>query len=197
VGNALNCTSCHLQNGTHPKAATFIGVATAYPAWSPRENRVITLEDRILNCFMRSGNGIRPKNGSEVPVAIAAYITWLSKDMPIRMNAERPLGPSAIPALSLDIAKADVARGKALYSNRCADCHQSNGQGADDNPPVWGEKSFNQGAGLANTGQLAAYLKVAMPLDDATLTEQESLDIAAYVNSHERPAFRLEDHLPK
>ena len=25
VGNALNCTSCHLQNGTHSKAGTFIG----------------------------------------------------------------------------------------------------------------------------------------------------------------------------
>ena len=36
-----------------------------------------------------------------------------------------------------------------------------------------------------------------MPLDDATLTEQEAIDIAAYVNSHERPAFRLADHLPK
>lgn len=32
VGNALNCTSCHLKNGTDPRAASFIGVATAYPA---------------------------------------------------------------------------------------------------------------------------------------------------------------------
>ena len=36
-----------------------------------------------------------------------------------------------------------------------------------------------------------------MPLDDATLTDQESIDIAAYVNSHERPVFRLADHLPQ
>lgn len=36
-----------------------------------------------------------------------------------------------------------------------------------------------------------------MPLDDANLTEQEAIDIAAYVNSHERPVFRLVDHLPK
>lgn len=86
VGNDLNCTSCHLKNGTDTKAATFIGVATAYPAWSPREQRVITLEDRILNCFMRSCNGIRPPLGSEVSVAITAYITWLSTDQPLRMN---------------------------------------------------------------------------------------------------------------
>ncbi|HQZ64725.1 MAG TPA: hypothetical protein PLY87_06605 [Planctomycetaceae bacterium] len=60
VNNALTCSSCHLDAGTDPQAATFLGVATAYPAWSPREKRVITLEDRVLNCFMRSMNGVRP-----------------------------------------------------------------------------------------------------------------------------------------
>ncbi len=50
VGNALRCTSCHLDAGADPKAGTFLGIATAYPAWSPREQRVITLEDRVLNC---------------------------------------------------------------------------------------------------------------------------------------------------
>src|SRR5687768_9229307 len=44
-GNALSCTSCHLDAGRGGKAASFVGVATAYPAYSPREGRVITLED--------------------------------------------------------------------------------------------------------------------------------------------------------
>jgi len=35
-----------------------------------------------------------------------------------------------------------------------------------------------------------------MPLDDATLTDREALDVAAFVNSHERPAFSLQEHLP-
>ncbi|WP_390172832.1 c-type cytochrome [Novipirellula maiorica] len=43
----MNCTSCHLDAGTHHEAASFIGVAAAYPAWSPREGKVITLEQRI------------------------------------------------------------------------------------------------------------------------------------------------------
>lgn len=196
VGNALNCTSCHLKNGTDPQAATFIGVATAYPAWSPREKRVITLEDRILNCFMRSCNGVRPPLGSEVSVAIAAYITWLSTDQPLKMNAERPLGPKAVPQLKLDARQADRARGKALYSERCASCHGEDGQGDDDNPPVWGSRSYNDGAGLADVVKLASWLKVAMPLDETDLSDQESLDIAAYVNAHDRPAFHLQDHLP-
>lgn len=196
VGNALNCTSCHLKNGTDPKAATFLGVAAAYPAWSPREQRVITLEDRILNCFMRSGNGIRPPLGSKVSVAIAAYITWLSTEQPIRMNAERPAGPNAVSQLKVDVAQADAKRGAALFADRCAACHGNDGQGDGDNPPVWGARSFNDGAGLANVVQLASWLKVAMPLEDATLTEQQALDVAAFVNSHDRPKFRLAEHLP-
>jgi thiosulfate dehydrogenase len=197
VGNALNCTSCHLKNGTDPRAATFLGVATAYPAWSPRERRVITLEDRVLNCFMRSCHGVRPPLGSKPSVAITAYITWLSEGEPMHMNGKSPHGPAAVPALMIKPQLADAARGKLLYGSKCADCHQDDGAGDEDNPPVWGPRSYNQGAGLSNILQLASWLKVAMPLDDATLTEQESLDIAAFVNSHARPAFELRNHLPE
>lgn len=197
VGNALNCTSCHLKNGADPKAASFLGVAAAYPAWSPRERRVISLEDRILNCFMRSCNGVRPPLGSEVSIAIAAYITWLSTDQPIRMNPDRPAGPLSVPKLRDASLRPDLERGQTLYRARCATCHGNDGQGDAKYPPVWGDKSFNEGAGLANNGQLAAWLRVAMPLDETDLTEQEALDIAAYVNGHPRPRFRLADHLPK
>ena len=62
---------------------------------------------------------------------------------------------------------------------------------------MWGKLSYNDGAGLAQVDKLAAWLKVAMPLDDATLSEQEALDIAAFVNSNARPAFVLEEHLQK
>ena len=197
VGNALNCTSCHLKNGTDPRAATFLGVATAYPAWSPREKRVITLEDRVLNCFMRSCHGMRPPLGSKPSVAITAYITWLSQGEGLAMNGKSPHGPNAVPRLELTKLKpADAARGKVLYAERCADCHGADGEGDDENPPVWGPRSYNSGAGLSNVGQLASWLKVAMPLDDTNLEDQEALDIAAFVNSHDRPAFRLQDHLP-
>lgn len=196
VGNALNCTSCHLDNGRHEKAGTFLGTATAYPAWSPRENRVITLEDRVLNCFMRSCNGIRPPLGSEVSVAVTAYITSLSQGQSLRMNSKRPVGPGAIKLLAVKPDQADINRGASLYHSRCAECHQKDGQGDKDNPPVWGERSYNDGAGLSSVENLAAWLKVAMPLDDTNLTDQQALDIAAYVNSHKRPHFDLLKHLP-
>lgn len=196
VGNSLNCTSCHLSNGTHEQVASFIGVATAYPAWAPREQRVITLEDRILNCFMRSCNGTRPPLGSKVSVAIAAYITWLSSDQAISQNAEGPHGPRAIPALDLKGLKADMERGKRLYRDKCADCHMLDGSGSTDGPPVWGPNSYNLGAGLSKVPGLAKWLKVAMPLDQPDLSDQEAFDIAAFINSHPRPGFRIEEHLP-
>lgn len=196
VGNSLNCTACHLKNGTDLKAASFVDVATAYPAWSPREKRVITLEDRILNCFMRSCDGIRPPLGSEVSVAIAAYITWLSAESPIRMNGERPAGPHAVVKLKVDLKQANPERGAKLYAARCSSCHGDAGQGDEDSPPVWGPESYNDGAGLAQVDQLAAWLKVAMPLDETDLRDDEALDVAAFVNSHQRPKFILKEHLP-
>lgn len=190
VGNQLNCTSCHLDAGTHRHAASFLGTASAYPAWSPRENSVITLEDRVVNCFIRSENGKRPPRESNVPGAIVAYITWLSTSYKIQMNAKAPLGPNRLVPLRISAADADLAKGKNLYQNQCADCHGQRGEGNDDGPPVWGMESYNDGAGMAGNDKLAAWLKVAMPLDDPSLSEQEAVDVAAYVNSHQRPVFR-------
>ena len=190
VGNSLQCTSCHLDAGRHLRAGSFIGVAAAYPAYSPREQSVITLEDRILNCFIRSQNGTRPVNGSEVPVAIAAYITWLSQGTALEMNPSQPLGPNRLQMLSEPAIEPGIARGKSLYNDRCSSCHSDDGAGSFDGPPVWGDNSFNDGAGLSKVPKMAAWLKVAMPLDDADLSDQESFDIAAYVNSHTRPNFQ-------
>lgn len=197
VNNALTCSSCHLDAGTDPQAATFLDIASAYPAWSPREKRVITLEDRVLNCFMRSMNGVRPPNGSKASVAVTAYITWLSSGSRIRMNSEKPLGPHHVPPLEINPKQADLKRGKTLFAQQCADCHRENGQGTDEGPPTWGPQSYNDGAGLSRNEKLASWLKVAMPLGDPSLSDQEALDIAAFVNSHERPKFVLEEHLPK
>ncbi len=197
VGNSLNCTSCHLKSGRHEKAASFIGTAAAYPAWSARDQRVITLEDRVLNCFMRSQNGTRPPNGSRVSVAITAYITWLSQGSKLEMNAEKPLGPNHTLPLKLDGFTLNTLGGAMLYADRCADCHSEDGLGTDDGPPVWGDESYNDGAGMSRVPKLASWLKVAMPPDDPTLTTQEALDIAAFINSHKRPKFILSEHLPK
>ena len=112
------------------------------------------------------------------------------------MNPKAALGPRHVPNLTIDTTKADIKRGEALYASQCADCHAAGGEGTKDGPPVWGDRSYNDGAGLSQTSKLGAWLKVAMPLGDPSLSEQDSLDIAAFVNSHPRPHFQLEDHLP-
>lgn len=196
VGNSLRCSSCHLNAGTHPQAATLTGTATVYPAYSPREKAVITLEDRVLNCFMRSMNGTRPPTGSKLSIALTSYITWLSQGLPMKMNPKAPLGPYSFPKLNVDAAKADVARGEQLYAQKCVVCHGAGGQGVGTFPPVWGPKSYNMGAGLADTLKLASWLKVAMPLGNPNLTHQEALDIAAYTNSQPRDKFVLKERLP-
>ncbi|MEX2358023.1 MAG: c-type cytochrome, partial [Pirellulaceae bacterium] len=82
-------------------------------------------------------------------------------------------------------------------TEHCGSCHGDDGLGSPDGPPVWGDGSFNAGAGLSRNDKLAAWLKVAMPLDDPYLSEQQALDIAAFINSNPRPKFVLQEHLPK
>ena len=183
--------------GTDSEAAAFPGVATAYPAWPPREKRVIRLEDRVLNCFMRSMNGVRPPNDSEDSIAVTAYITWLSSGERIATNPQVPLGPQHVPPLDIDLKSADAGRGKTLYVDHCASCHGGNGLRVEAGPPMWDEMPYKDGAALSRNDKLAAWLVVAMPLDDTFLTEQEVLGIAAFVNSHPRPKLVLQENLPK
>ena len=195
VGNSLNCSSCHLDGGTNPKGLSFLGVASAYPTYAAREKQVITLEDRNLNCFMRSMNGLRPANGSVISVALAAYITWLSEGYPLKMSLKGPFGPNSIPALKIDPDSGDADRGKVLYGPACAGCHGGDGAGLGQFPPVWGPKSYNEGAGMAQDLKLATYLKNTMPPGGPDLSDQDALDIAAYVNEQPRPSFVLREHL--
>ncbi|HUW37206.1 MAG TPA: c-type cytochrome [Rhodocyclaceae bacterium] len=161
------------------------------------KDQIITLEDRNLNCFMRSMNGVRPPNGSEVSVAIATYITWLSEGYPIKMSLKDPFGPNSRTSLKIDPVTADMRHGKTLYASTCADCHGQDAAGVGESPPLWGAKSYNSGEGLAQNLKLATYLKYTMPLGNPSLSDKDALDLAAYVNAQPRPKFVLEEHLGK
>ena len=201
VGNDLTCTSCHLEAGkTSNKYSTFIGTAAAFPAYAPREKAVITLEERILNCFMRSMNGTRPPVGSKASIAMTTYITWLSEGYTIKMNTIKPVGINNLPfplkRLKIMLNKADTKNGNKLYGEKCSECHGENGQGADNGPPVWGAKSYNMGAGLSNNLKLASWLIFNMPIEELGLSDKDAVDIATYINSNSRPDFVLKEHLP-
>ncbi|MEI6860014.1 MAG: c-type cytochrome [Shewanella sp.] len=84
-------------------------------------------------------------------------------------------------------------RGKLVYVNHCQACHGDNGQGLEmagvySLPPLWGENSFNWGAGMHRVNTAAYFIYENMPFAKALqLSNQEAWDVAAYINEHERP----------
>ena len=217
VGNKLNCVSCHLKGsdgkpGTENGIGTFIGTATAFPAYSKREKSVQTLQDRINNCFMRSMNGKRPIIDSKASIAMAAYITWLSSGMPVKMNAKMPCSPlnskrwaensKKFAKIQRKATHTNYVNGKKLYEAKCSFCHGSNGQGVGTFPPLWGKNSkgewlsYNTGAGMSKLNKGAAWVQSNMPVgQENTLTDQEAADIMLYVDAQPRADFDLKKGL--
>ncbi len=196
VGNALSCANCHTEGGDNDHPGNFRFTASRYPSYSKRENAVITLEDRIANCFMRSMNGMRPETDSRVVVDMAAYIAWLDRGKPI-MAPPPPAPPDPYKAMLHAAGRADVLAGAGLYKERCAACHGATGAGvAGSFPPLWGPDSYNAGAGLANVSKLARWVKGNMPLGNAHLDEKQAFQLALFVDTQARPDFVLSQHLP-
>jgi thiosulfate dehydrogenase len=188
AGNRLCCTNCHFAAGisTGGKRAgiSLAGVAASYPQFSTRSKKVITLRDRINNCFMRSMNGKALPMDSKEMVALETYFQWISKNFPIYQDVPW-LGSGDIDSKHVPDAKA----GEKIYSDRCALCHGANGEGDKQIPPLWGPDSFNDGAGMNVMSMIAPFVYQNMPYTDPTLTQEEALDVAAYVISRPRPHF--------
>ena len=191
VGNGLNCVSCHLDNGRTAYAAPLVGLWGVFPEYVARSDRVESLADRINDCFRRSMNGKPLPQDSKEMIGLLAYINWLSTGV--------PTGREVIGRGFRDIkspAAADPVHGKALYVAQCAACHGANGQGTPGAPgtfvfpPLWGPRSFNNGAGMARLSVAAAFVQAKMPLGrGGTLSDQEAYDIAAYFTRQPRPEF--------
>ena len=194
VGNDLTCGNCHLNAGQRDRALPLLGVAATFPQYRRRDDRLVSLEDRIAGCFKRSMNGTAPPYDHPVMLALDAYLNWLSEGFAM---GERPawLGQNEIAVEArIPIEELDVSGGEELYNLHCAPCHGLDGQGIDlilaKPGPLWGPLSWNDGAGAARIWKLAGYIKHAMPLTaPGTLTDEEAQLISAYVNSHERPEY--------
>lgn len=185
VGNALVCTNCHLQEGTLADGMPWIGVYARFPQYRSRAGETQIIEDRVNDCFKRSLNGSPLVPESRDMRDIVAYMAFLSNGYPVGAETEG----QGIPRLEpLD---ADTARGLAVYRARCLRCHGMNGEGTVIAPPVWGDGSYNIGAGMARIRTAAAFIKRWMPHDSAgVLSPQEAFDVAAYVDSRPRPDFK-------
>lgn len=197
VGNGLNCTSCHLNAGTTAYASPWVGLSGAFPEYRSRSGRVISLEGRINDCFQRSMNGKPLAFDSTEMNAIVAYMKWLSTGVPIGANVTgrgfEQIDTTLVP---------NRVHGKVVYAAQCASCHGAEGQGTKNPqggyifPPVWGNDSFNVGAGMARLYTAAAFVKHNMPLGQGgTLSAQDAVDVAAFFTQQPRPdyAARVKD----
>src|SRR5690606_22337652 len=72
-------------------------------------------------------------------------------------------------------------------------CHGNEGAGLSVRgevvfPQVWGDNSYNWGAGISRVFTLASFIKHNMPLGQPnSLTDQQAWDLAQFIDSQERP----------
>ena len=198
VGNALNCASCHLNAGTVADGSPYIGISAFFPSYAPRAGRVITLEDRINGCFLRSMNGKPLPLDSDEMKAMVALFDWMRNET----KPEDKVEGRGVGKISQSIVP-NVDNGKKVYAAQCAVCHGGEGEGVKNAkgqwvyPPLWGDESFNIGAGMARTYTAAAFVKRNMPiafhgnfpLGQGGLSDQEAVDVAEYVSHQPRPDF--------
>jgi thiosulfate dehydrogenase len=183
----LDCAACHLNGGTVAKGGSFIGTAAYFPQYNKRSNRIITLQDRLAECFLYSMNGHPPNYASKEMIGLVAYISWLSRGSAL-FSTPAPANRFIEP---LPSASPDLTHGAALYKQQCSLCHQANGAGvAGAFPPLWGGASFNNGAGMAHIDRMTGFVMHNMPKSaPGSLSLQDSYDVSGYVLSHARPIF--------
>lgn len=198
VGNDLNCSSCHLNAGTVADGSPYVGVSAFFPSYAPRAGKEITMEERINGCFRRSMNGKPLKVDSDDMKAMVAYFDWMRGET----KPEDKVPGRGVGKIDQSLVP-DPVNGQKIYAAQCAVCHGANGEGLKDDvgrlvyPPLWGDRSFNIGAGMARTYTAAAFVKRNMPigfhekfpLGQGGLTDQEALDVADYFSHMPRPDF--------
>lgn len=181
VGNGLRCTSCHLDEGRRPNAMPWLGVHARYPQYRSRAARVLSVEDRINECIERSLGGRPLPAGDERLRAMEAYFAFISKGVP---TGDRVPGQGID---SVSAATPDTSAGQTVFDTQCARCHGADGNGTALATPIWGERAYTIAAGMSRYRMAAGFIHRNMPYDaPGTLTEQQALDVAAYIASRPR-----------
>ena len=181
VGNELSCATCHLEGGTSMVSISLVGAAATYPRFSASHGTSIDLAQKVQDCFARNLNATPPAHDSTAMQSVLAYLQWISKDIPVYASL-----PWALPAKLDSAHKPDAAAGQNVYAESCAACH---GDAGDGSPPLWGKGAYTDGSTLHNIDTLAVFTHRFMPPEAATLTPEQSLDVAAYVDGQPRPHF--------
>jgi thiosulfate dehydrogenase len=204
AGNDLACGDCHLQAGTKKFGLPLFGLYGDFPRYSFRRGTEISIEDRVNSCMTRSLNGRPLPIVSPQMQALVAYVKFLASDM---TKGEPLPGHGAGDMAELDRA-AEPARGEKIYAEVCRRCHREDGGGLPRDPqalaagyavpPLWGDDSFNDGAGMARIATMANFVHSNMPPGadylNPRISAEDAWDVAAYVESQPRPREAGLDH---
>jgi thiosulfate dehydrogenase len=175
----MNCQNCHLNAGKKTWGNNYSAVYSTYPKFRDRSGGMENIYKRVSDCFERSLNGTAPDSTSKEYQAIYSYIKWLGKDV---KQGKKPAGSG--------LEKLAYGQGQLSLNGV-----------SYEYPPLWGEHSYNNGAGLFRLSTFAGYIKANMPFKQATydkplLTTEEAWDVAAFVNSQPRPQKDLSKDWP-
>lgn len=204
TGNDLNCTSCHMGEGMAASSSPWGAVAAKYAGRGPyfaRAGRHLDTAGRIQGCLQRSMNAqsqVLPTDSREMR-AMVAYFEWLGTGMKAaEWTAVKGQGFPTVPLLN---RPADPVRGERIYAAYCASCHGKDGQGLTQVtgtvvPPLWGPRSFNDGAGMFRAATGVTFIRANMPLgkavpwDESTqLSVEDAWDVTSYVVFQDRPVW--------
>jgi len=200
TGGKVSCTNCHLNAGQRERALPVVGVAGMFPEYNNRAARLISLPDRIVDCFLRSENATGrgeddlPSPTSKEVLAVNAYLSWLARGYTVGTSPSWR-GRNAIAADRLTpIGAIDLRGGATIYNERCVSCHGADGQGVQIGDkkagPLWGPDSWNDGAGAARVYTLAGIIRYSMPyLNPGSLTDEEAQQVSAFINAKPRPVY--------
>ena len=182
-----SCNNCHLNAGQRERALPLVSVAGLFPEYNRRAGRLISLGDRIVDCFLRSQNAtgtLDPAHEAAGPATpdrcrrphrkkcsrCRPISTWLSRGAEMGRNPSWR-GQNTIPASGADSGRQTrSAERRSDLHERCTTCHGVDGQGVaigNKRPgPLWGPDSWNDGAGAARIYTLAGIIRYTMPYLD-------------------------------
>ena len=193
VKSKISCRNCHIGAGSIEFGNSFLDTHQLYPQYRQREEKFQTLPERINACFTHPMQGKPLDLKSKEMLAIQVYIRWLGlMRPPLEVDPDLRL-----PKIEFLDRAASVEKGHKIFTSLCIQCHGVDGQGqlnpnklSYKYPPLWGKESFVYGSSMSRISVLARFIKGNMPyMSQKKATVEEAWDLAAYVLSHNRPAW--------
>lgn len=208
TNNEVNCISCHMDDngnglpGTKKYVLPFINAVNNYPLLDIETMKIISLQDRIRG--MGGTDSHKFPDDSKEMKAILAYFKWLKEAYEVKDGVR--LEGVFLAHMNFPNRPADVLRGKKLFEQNCVACHGERGLGVkNENYTKGGGHLYPslliwpEGGHMSMIPFLARFLKSSMPLgasvENPILSDDEALDIAAYVNTGfvRNPMFTTEN----